>query len=198
MSNISINQASKLFKVSRNTIYARIKKGDMTKDSEGLVSAQDMVRLFGNKTDKKATEKAVIELLNSREQTVQGSEQEVAHLKSNNEQLLEQQIEQLTQKMNSMKVRSYDLMEALEASQEQSKQLTEALTKVATEMAVEAKDGQIQFVDIIERAKTLAALEVKSAPKEVKDNVVPFPTPPQVAPSVPPAPPAPPVAPTEA
>ena len=110
----------------------------------------------------------------------------------------EQQIEQLTQKMNSMKVRSYDLMEALEASQEQSKQLTEALTKVATEMAVEAKDGQIQFVDIIERAKTLAALEVKSAPKEVKDNVVPFPTPPQAAPSVPPAPTAPPVAPTEA
>ena len=91
----SINQASKLFKVSRNTIYARIKKGDITKDSEGLVSVQDMVRLFGNKTDKKATEKAVIELLNSREQTVQGSEQEVAHLKSNNEQLLEQQIEQL-------------------------------------------------------------------------------------------------------
>ena len=95
MSKLSINQASKLFKVSRNTIYARIKKGDITKDSEGFVSVQDMVRLFGNKTDKKATEKAVIELLNSREQTVQGSEQEVAHLKSNNEQLLEQQIEQL-------------------------------------------------------------------------------------------------------
>ena len=95
MSKLSINQASKLFKVSRNTIYARIKKGDITKDSEGFVSAQDMVRLFGNKTDKKATEKAVIELLNSREQTVQGSEQEVAHLKSNNEQLLEQKIEQL-------------------------------------------------------------------------------------------------------
>ena len=94
MSKLSINQASKLFKVSRNTIYARIKKGDITKDSEGLVSAQDMVRLFGNKTDKKTTEKAVIELLN-KEQTVQGSEQEVAHLKSNNEQLLEQQIEQL-------------------------------------------------------------------------------------------------------
>ena len=95
MSTLSINQASKLFKVSRNTIYARIKKGDITKDSEGFVSAQDMVRLFGNKTDKKATEKAVIELLNSREQTVQESEQEVVHLKSNNEQLLEQQIEQL-------------------------------------------------------------------------------------------------------
>ena len=95
MSKLSINQASKLFKVSRNTIYARIKKGDMTKDSEGLVSAQDMVRLFGNKTDKKATEKAVIELLNNTEQTVQFSELKSEQLKNSNEQLLEQQVEQL-------------------------------------------------------------------------------------------------------
>jgi molecular chaperone GrpE (heat shock protein) len=95
MSKLSINQASKLFKVSRNTIYARIKKGEITKDSEGLVSAQDMVRLFGNKTDKKATEKAVIELLNNTEQTVQVSEQKSEQLKNNNEQLLEQQVEQL-------------------------------------------------------------------------------------------------------
>lgn len=91
MSKLSINQASKLFKVSRNTIYARIKKGDITKDSEGFVSAQDMVRLFGNKIDKKATEKAVIELLNNTEQIVQISKP----LKNSSEQLLEQQVEQL-------------------------------------------------------------------------------------------------------
>ena len=91
MSNLSINQASKLFKVSRNTIYARIKKGDMTKDSEGLVSAQDMIRLFGNKADKKATEQAVNELLNSANNIVQPTEQP----KSNHEQLFIQQIEQL-------------------------------------------------------------------------------------------------------
>ena len=95
MSKLSINQASNLFKVSRNTIYARIKKGDMTKDSEGLVSAQDMVRLFGNKTDNKATEKAVIELLNNTDKTVQVSEQKSEQLKSSSEQLLEQQVEQL-------------------------------------------------------------------------------------------------------
>ena len=95
MSKLSINQASKLFKVSRNTIYARIKKGDITKDSEGLVSAQDMVRLFGNKTDNKATEKAVIELLNNTDKTVQVSEQKSEQLKSSSEQLLEQQVEQL-------------------------------------------------------------------------------------------------------
>jgi len=91
MSNISINQASKLFKVSRNTIYARIKKGEITKNSEGLVSVQDMMRIFGNKTDKKATDQAVTELLNSTKQTVQETEQPI----NNTEQLLLQQIEQL-------------------------------------------------------------------------------------------------------
>ena len=91
MSNISINQASKLFKVSRNTIYARIKKGEITKNSDGNVSVQDMMRLFGNKADKKATEQAVTELLNS----VNNTEQLFEQPKSNNEQLLQQKIEQL-------------------------------------------------------------------------------------------------------
>lgn len=95
MSKLSINQASKLFKVSRNTIYARIKKGDITKDSEGLVSVQDMVRLFGNKTDKKETAKAVIELLNNTDQSAKIFEQKIVQPKSSNEQLLEQQVEQL-------------------------------------------------------------------------------------------------------
>ena len=91
MSNLSINQASKLFKVSRNTIYARIKKGEITKNSDGNVSVQDMMRLFGNKADKKATEQAVTELLN----TVNNTEQLIEQPKSNNEQLLQQKIEQL-------------------------------------------------------------------------------------------------------
>ena len=95
MSNISINQASKLFKVSRNTIYARIKKGEITKNSEGNVSVQDMMRLFGNKADKKATEQAVTELLNSTSKTVQKLNRMIEQLKSNNEQLLQQKIEQL-------------------------------------------------------------------------------------------------------
>ena len=95
MSNISINQASKLFNVSRNTIYARIKKGEITKNSEGNVSVQDMMRLFGNKSDKKVTEQAVTELLKNANQTVQPTEHKVEQSKNNNEQLLIQQIEQL-------------------------------------------------------------------------------------------------------
>lgn len=95
MSNISINQASKLFKVSRNTIYARIKKGEITKNADGLVSVQDMMRVFGNKADKKATEQAVIELLNSTNNIEQTIQQQPKQAKSSNEQLLIQQIEQL-------------------------------------------------------------------------------------------------------
>lgn len=91
MSNISINQASKLFKVSRNTIYARIKKGEITKNNDGTVSVQDIMRLFGNKADRKATEQAVTELLNSTSKV----EQLVDQPKHNNEQFLQQQIEQL-------------------------------------------------------------------------------------------------------
>lgn len=91
MSTITINQASKLFNVSRNTIYARIKKGEITKDSSGLVSVQDMIRLFGNKTDKKATEQAISDLLNTTAQSVQSDTIQV----NNNEHLLTLQIEQL-------------------------------------------------------------------------------------------------------
>ena len=98
MSSLSINQASKLFKVSRNTIYARIKKGDITKDIDGNVSVQDMMRLFGNKADKKAIEQATIELLNNSNKTVQKIEQS----KSNNEQLLLQQIEQLKKEVEQL------------------------------------------------------------------------------------------------
>lgn len=87
MSNLSINQASKLFKVSRNTVYSRIKKGDITKNSDGTVSAQDMMRLFGNKTDKKVIEQGITEQLNNTAK--------IEQTKSNNEQLLQQQIEQL-------------------------------------------------------------------------------------------------------
>jgi predicted unusual protein kinase regulating ubiquinone biosynthesis (AarF/ABC1/UbiB family) len=91
MSNVSINQASKLFKISRNTIYARIKKGDITKDSNGNVSVQDMIRLFGSRQDKKATNNAVKDLLSELEHTEQDNSVQL----NNTEQLLLIEIEQL-------------------------------------------------------------------------------------------------------
>jgi len=110
MSNLSINQASKLFKISRNTIYARIKKGEITKNSDGTVSAQDMIRLFGNKTDKKAVEQAITEQLNSTAKI----EQVIEQPKRNNEQLLQQQIEQLKGQVEQLE-RQLEYVKANEA-----------------------------------------------------------------------------------
>lgn len=114
MSKLSINQASKLFKVSRNTIYARIKKGEITKDSDGFVSVQDMVRLFGNKADKKATEKAVIDLLNNNEQPVHDIDKQNEQSSSATEQLLQQQIEQLKLQVEQLE-RQLEYVKANEA-----------------------------------------------------------------------------------
>ena len=110
MSNLSINQASKLFKISRNTIYARIKKGEMTKNSDGTVSAQDMIRLFGNKTDKKAIEQAITEQLNSTAKI----EQIIEQPKNNNEQLLEQHVEQLEKQLEYVKANEAWLKQQLD------------------------------------------------------------------------------------
>lgn len=43
---ISINQASKDFNISRNTLYKHIKQGKLTRDSDGKVDISDLVRLY--------------------------------------------------------------------------------------------------------------------------------------------------------
>lgn len=43
---ISINQASKDFNISRNTLYKHIKQGKLTRDSDGKVDVSDLVRLY--------------------------------------------------------------------------------------------------------------------------------------------------------
>lgn len=93
MSNISINQASKLFKVSRNTIYSRLKNGDITKTSDGKISVQDMIRLFGNRYNK------VSELDISHTVSTIQNEQAINQTKSYNEHALLKKIEQLENKI---------------------------------------------------------------------------------------------------
>ena len=46
MSKVSISEAAKRFKTSRNTVYKRIAQGELTKDAEGLLDVSDLVRVF--------------------------------------------------------------------------------------------------------------------------------------------------------
>jgi hypothetical protein len=81
MSRINISQASKKFNVSRNTLYKKIKSGQLTKDIEGLIDTIDLMRLFGSHV--------------TSQQPLTQDDSQGAHVKVQSEQLLIQQIEQL-------------------------------------------------------------------------------------------------------
>lgn len=82
MSRITISQASKDFKVTRNTIYSWINKGFLTKDSNGLVDTTDMVRLCSERVEKRSTKQDYThKSLNTQDTTQHQLEQENLELK---------------------------------------------------------------------------------------------------------------------
>lgn len=93
MSRISISQASKDFKVSRNTIYKAIEKGKLSRDANGLVDTVDLIHLFSSHT---STAQASTEVHNFFEQGKVESEQR--------EQLLQQQVDQLKAQVQSLEL----------------------------------------------------------------------------------------------
>jgi septal ring factor EnvC (AmiA/AmiB activator) len=51
MARITVTQASKDFNVSRNTLYKKIKQGHLTKDANGLLDVNDLIRVIGIQTE---------------------------------------------------------------------------------------------------------------------------------------------------
>lgn len=54
MSKVSISEAAKRFKVSRNTVYKRIAQGELTKDADGLLDVSDLLRVFSGNVQEQA------------------------------------------------------------------------------------------------------------------------------------------------
>ena len=48
MAKVNITQASKDFRVSRNTLYKKVRQGLLTQDSEGLLDVNDLMRVIGS------------------------------------------------------------------------------------------------------------------------------------------------------
>lgn len=91
MARISISQAAKDFKTSRNTLYKHIRNGKLTKDSEGKLDTSDLVRLFS------------MNVSSEQESTAVNTNNEHAKMKvEQREQLLLQQIAQLKQQVESL------------------------------------------------------------------------------------------------
>ena len=108
MARISISQAARDFKVSRNSIYKKINSGQLTKDSEGLVDTSDLLRVFSSSTSKQysstVSDNSEIQVTGHREQLlqqevdklkmqVQALEQQLQYVEAN-EQWLKQQLDQ--------------------------------------------------------------------------------------------------------
>ena len=91
MSRINISQASKKFKVSRNTLYKKIKSGQLTKDTEGLVDTIDLIRLFGSHVTSQSP--------STHSDTI--PEHDIAQYQ-HREQLLQKQVEQLQLQVTSL------------------------------------------------------------------------------------------------
>ena len=106
MSRVSISEAAKRFKVSRNTVYKRISEGTLTKDAEGLLDVADLVRVFSinnteqdNRTWLNSSKQQKIEHIEQLEQ-VKNENMQLKQLLAVNEMLvnqLQQQIQDLKQ-----------------------------------------------------------------------------------------------------
>jgi len=48
MKPLSVIELAKLYKLNRQTIYKRIKKGDLSKNSDGKIDLAEAIRVFGN------------------------------------------------------------------------------------------------------------------------------------------------------
>ena len=51
MSRITVTQAAKDFNVSRNTLYKKIRQGLLTKDADGRLDVNDLIRVIGSQSE---------------------------------------------------------------------------------------------------------------------------------------------------
>ena len=123
MSRVSISEAAKRFKVSRNTVYKRISEGALTKDAEGLLDVADLVRVFSiNNTEQDSR----TWLNSSKQQKIEHIEQ-LEQVKNENMQLKqllavnEMLVNQLQQQIQDLKQDKQQLFNQLEQKLIESK-----------------------------------------------------------------------------
>lgn len=112
MSKVSISEAAKRFKVSRNTVYKRIAQGELTKDAEGLLDVSDLVRVFGGNVQGQDNRTGLdVKVLNIAQQfeQVQQENIQLKQLLAVNEML----VNQLQQQINDLRQDKENLFDQL-------------------------------------------------------------------------------------
>ena len=100
MARVSINKASLDFNISRNTLYKHIKQGKLTKDAEGKLDTNDLIRLYGTHVNGQQESTTVDSSMYTTNEQLKQENQQLKQLLAVNEMLvnqLQQQIQDLKQ-----------------------------------------------------------------------------------------------------
>ena len=91
---ISIKAAAEMAKISRTTIYEKIKIGELSRNSNGKVDSSEVLRVFGNPSDRhtRQEENEHIEQLKNTLNTEHNNKQAQNALNSDKEELYKSQI----------------------------------------------------------------------------------------------------------
>jgi polyhydroxyalkanoate synthesis regulator phasin len=123
MSRISINKASQDFNISRNTLYKHIKQGKITKDVDGKLDTNDLIRLYGT------------HVITHHEATIVNTNSSV-HIEQ-----LTQECEQLKKELIASEVRIQELKQQLEYVKQNEQWLKQQLDQKLIEHKNHEKKG---------------------------------------------------------
>ena len=100
MARVSINKASLDFNISRNTLYKHIKQGKITKDADGKLDTNDLIRLYGTHVNGQQESTTVDTNISVQFEQLRQENQQLKQLLAVNEMLvnqLQQQVQDLKQ-----------------------------------------------------------------------------------------------------
>ena len=117
--NISVTKAAKEWGVSRTTIYQKVNKGELSRNSDKKIDPSEMLRVFGEPILKKRTERSV--------NTVQSTPLNSQSVQYNTD--IEHQLELETLKNEHLRQQVSDQKQLIENYQQQIGQLNKTLEK---------------------------------------------------------------------
>ena len=95
MARISINKASLDFNISRNTLYKHIKQGKITKDADGKLDTNDLIRLYGTHVNGQQESTTVDTNISAQIEQLKQENQQLKQLLAVNEMLVNQLQQQI-------------------------------------------------------------------------------------------------------
>ena len=110
MARISINKASLDFNISRNTLYKHIKQGKITKDADGKLDTNDLIRLYGTHVNGQQESTTVDTNISAQFEQLRQENQQLKQLLAVNEML----VNQLQQQIHDLKQDKQHLFNQLE------------------------------------------------------------------------------------